>query len=205
MKNTKQKTCENALCLTLFQMTHAKQKYCCVPCANIGMRKYPISFICEECEKESTPSPSKRCGRRFCKLECYEKNKQKVRFNEEGDIISSYCQECKETLPIGSFNYNRRTKHGRECYCSSCSYIIKTARKLKVSKEEIKRFLTVDICQICGSTDKRLVIDHDHLTNKIRGRICEKCNVVIGFVDENIQILYNIISYIQSHKPVELF
>jgi hypothetical protein len=36
------------------------------------------------------------------------------------------------------------------------------------------------MCAICGSKH-RLVIDHDHATGLIRGRLCHSCNIREGF------------------------
>ena len=37
-------------------------------------------------------------------------------------------------------------------------------------------------CVICD-TDSKLVIDHCHTTGKVRGLLCHKCNVSIGYVE----------------------
>jgi hypothetical protein len=51
-------------------------------------------------------------------------------------------------------------------------------------------------CRICGripsgktQSDSRLNMDHDHKTGKFRGLICHKCNVVLGLVGEDTNIL----------------
>lgn len=50
-------------------------------------------------------------------------------------------------------------------------------------------------CEICGST-KKISFDHDHDTDKFRGWICHNCNVVIGFANNDIDILKKIIKYL---------
>ena len=68
------------------------------------------------------------------------------------------------------------------------------------------------VCAICNEQEthktkngniKRLSVDHDHKTGKIRGLLCHRCNTTFGQVKENIQILINMISYKLKHTRKE--
>jgi len=55
-------------------------------------------------------------------------------------------------------------------------------------------------CCICGGKEKKaLHVDHDHITGKVRGLLCRRCNVVLGFVEENLNILDLLKEYIYEH------
>lgn len=41
-----------------------------------------------------------------------------------------------------------------------------------------------EICEICRRGDVRLVPDHDHETGKLRGALCEKCNMAVGLLKD---------------------
>jgi hypothetical protein len=57
------------------------------------------------------------------------------------------------------------------------------------------------ICAICKSElSYRLYVDHDHTTNKVRGLLCSKCNMMIGLAKDNESILDNAISYLRKYK-----
>lgn len=73
--------------------------------------------------------------------------------------------------------------------------------KFKVTKEEAAALLKAieGRCSICGNTwSKKLCIDHDHRTGRIRGVLCHNCNVVLGFVDDRIDILERMVKYLAS-------
>jgi len=53
-------------------------------------------------------------------------------------------------------------------------------------------------CLICGTKKKQLNIDHCHSTGKVRGLLCFKCNVGIGFFKDNIKILKKAIKYLNA-------
>lgn len=38
-------------------------------------------------------------------------------------------------------------------------------------------------CSICRS-DKKLVVDHDHKTGKVRGLLCFRCNVALAYIED---------------------
>ncbi len=56
-------------------------------------------------------------------------------------------------------------------------------------------------CAICGKppNGKRLSVDHDHKSNKVRGLLCMHCNVILGHAFEKIETLENAISYLKKH------
>ena len=48
-----------------------------------------------------------------------------------------------------------------------------------------------DFCSSCG-TFARLVVDHDHVTGKARGMVCQRCNQIAGALeDQKIQAVKN--------------
>lgn len=58
------------------------------------------------------------------------------------------------------------------------------------------------VCKICKKLPIRknrniLQIDHCHKTNKVRGLLCYKCNAALGFIDDQVDTLKNMIKYLQ--------
>lgn len=59
-------------------------------------------------------------------------------------------------------------------------------------------------CQICRQLDnrrRRLSIDHDHLTREIRGLLCSRCNLMLGHVEDNVELLRSAIAYLEGQRP----
>jgi hypothetical protein len=61
------------------------------------------------------------------------------------------------------------------------------------------------VCAICkklevNSRIKRLVVDHDHKTGKIRGLLCHRCNCGIGYMKDDLQLLQMAIEYLRAGR-----
>lgn len=56
------------------------------------------------------------------------------------------------------------------------------------------------LCAICGKheteSNKGLHIDHCHETKKVRGLLCNSCNLAIGMMKHNVTILSKAIQYL---------
>lgn len=56
-------------------------------------------------------------------------------------------------------------------------------------------------CQICGVAEeehgKRLHVDHNHKTGKVRGLLCSRCNTAIGKFKEDPEVIRKAIQYIE--------
>ena len=50
-----------------------------------------------------------------------------------------------------------------------------------------------------GVGKRKLHVDHDHKTGKIRGLLCHQCNAAIGFLREDPARLRRLADYIESH------
>lgn len=59
-------------------------------------------------------------------------------------------------------------------------------------------------CAICKTSEsefkKRLAIDHNHKTGKVRGLLCNLCNFSLGGFRDNIDLLNSAIAYLSKEK-----
>lgn len=65
-----------------------------------------------------------------------------------------------------------------------------------ISREMKREMLALqnDACALCERKDKRLVVDHEHSTGKVRGYLCHSCNRSLHILD-NQQLLQKAIEY----------
>ena len=65
-------------------------------------------------------------------------------------------------------------------------------------------------CRICRQKEtsrnkdgkrKSLAVDHDHATGEVRGLLCYRCNVILGFADDNPKLFEAMIGYLASSGP----
>lgn len=72
-----------------------------------------------------------------------------------------------------------------------------------ISKAEYDALLAEQggVCAICRQeccTGRRLSVDHDHETGKVRGILCSNCNIGIGKFKENTDLLLAAINYLMA-------
>jgi hypothetical protein len=67
------------------------------------------------------------------------------------------------------------------------------------------------LCDICDKpargdkTGRRLSVDHDHATGKFRGFICHNCNVALGLVHDDKDVLVRMIEYLDNDGTVSAY
>lgn len=56
------------------------------------------------------------------------------------------------------------------------------------------------VCAICGRHPKlggrRLAIDHDHQTGRVRGLLCYRCNTAIGLLGDDPDVILRSMKYV---------
>jgi hypothetical protein len=148
---------------------------------------------------------SKRCGRcdEHKPLECF-----CIQFSAESGnrfIFSSYCKQCKKMW----HDQRRRSHHAialeseRKSRFRDC-YNVGEYTKIVESQD--------GMCAICGvghvakhkSGHRKKVtnfcVDHDHVTGKIRGILCHRCNIVLGQACDDPDFLVKCAEYLRKHQ-----
>jgi hypothetical protein len=126
-------------------------------------------------------------------------------------IVTAKCRNCGKEFTAKS----RRKK-----YCSSsCTtrayqkrfpYRVQETADARVYKLPKGMYMVMlgrqgCRCAICGDLPgkKRLAIDHNHITDKVRGLLCTRCNTAIAMFKDRIDLLKNAINYLETHGHIE--
>lgn len=77
-------------------------------------------------------------------------------------------------------------------------------RRYKLTEEDTLKLLENQgfKCAICEEKldmiGRKTHIDHDHITGKIRGVLCSKCNLGLGYFKDSIEFLKSAVVYLQE-------
>ena len=56
------------------------------------------------------------------------------------------------------------------------------------------------VCALCHQPGRRLCIDHDHATGRVRALLCWTCNVGLGNFGDDPEALRRAATYLESHR-----
>lgn len=132
------------------------------------------------------------------------------------------CTDCKDLKLERDFYKDKHRANGYKSYCKSCAS--KRAIKFNKSKgsdyskdKRLKDTYGISLehynqmflkqegcCAICkkhqSNFTRALAIDHCHKTGNIRALLCHKCNSALGLSNDSIDLLKEMISYLEEHN-----
>lgn len=122
----------------------------------------------------------------------YAKNKEKVlkqirdRRNKRNQL--GLCRDCPLPRVTQIFCEKHRLRHSMGMMKSN--YGLTKDEYDKLGKK----------CMVCGvgRGKKRLSVDHNHKTNKIRGLLCDNCNNGLGRFKDSVELLLKAIKYLKN-------
>ncbi|HVI40683.1 MAG TPA: endonuclease VII domain-containing protein [Anaerovoracaceae bacterium] len=76
--------------------------------------------------------------------------------------------------------YNKSASHKR----ARRRYHLKVTYGVSESKYNEMSAAQHDKCAICDS-NKKLYVDHDHSSGKVRGLLCNRCNLKLGIIEDS--------------------
>lgn len=128
------------------------------------------------------------------------KAREAYRRNHSDRIIKQRAKRAKNRDEWNSKMRDYQRKN-RDKY-----YEYNAANRFGVKRAEIQALrATSSVCEICGNppaATKRLAIDHDHDTGKLRGMLCHTCNLGLGAFKDNEVLLHKAFFYLTKHKQV---
>jgi len=129
------------------------------------------------------------------------------------------CSKCGKEKPLSEFYFNKQ-RGNYYASCKKCKYEYTKAHRKSpdswyakhnteykrdyrarnlygITGDEYDKILSRG-CEVCGSTEK-LHLDHDHSTGKVRGCLCQSCNLALGLMGDNPERLHKLANYMEKH------
>lgn len=124
----------------------------------------------------------------FCNKNCAARGRQRPK------RVPKTCKACDQTFMGLALSI----------YCRQCFRIRNTCRDKGITRQQRHQMVVAQdgACAICHSTSRKLVIDHDHSTDVVRGLLCRHCNSVLGMVERPVW-LKAALEYLQQTKSHE--
>lgn len=133
-------------------------------------------------------------------------------------LIKRYESKCKKCHNTISNQYYKIHKNSIRIYQKK--YRKQNFEKIKVEKRKwhLKKYYKLTIeeyefmkqqqdnkCLCCGEVKEKLVVDHNHVTEKVRSLICNKCNVLVGYLEKDNKAIKKAQNYINIFQKEEKF
>lgn len=132
---------------------------------------FTVKFVCTKCNLEKDPTEFKKVPTK-----------------------RGHSTKCKDCYKIYNKDYRGGDK-GRDQRLR-CRYSISLTEVTELY------FLQNGRCKICNTPKassgyEGLHVDHCHTTNKVRGLLCNECNMMLGLAKDNSEILTKAINYLK--------
>lgn len=168
------------VCGTVFENTPARlPKYCSVACQNQGMARGTIGateHTCSRCEK-TLPI-------------------DQFRLRPSGRPLS-WCKPCTQANAQQWMKDNpERARHHGARYRSGMS--LETIAAMYATQG--------GLCAICRAVEpvgKRTHLDHNHRTMRIRGLLCQNCNMALGMLHDDLDVVRAMVAYLEADLAAE--
>jgi len=110
-----------------------------------------------------------------------------------------HCRVCLTEKDESSFDkHHCAPKSGYKRICRQCK-AMQSAIIYRLKRQHSVPALGA-ACEICGVRHERLCLDHDHVTQELRGFLCGNCNKGIGMLQEDPAILGHAIEYLLANR-----
>ena len=123
------------------------------------------------------------------------------------------CSSCNKDKDISEYFKRSRSPDGIGRYCITCTRKKVLEKSYGISLEEYESMLNKQdkSCKCCGTKDPNgwatskkkkfsFVVDHCHKTGKIRGLLCNSCNIGIGGLQDSSEGVLKAYNYLKNFE-----
>lgn len=123
------------------------------------------------------------------------------------------CKTCKQTKPLSEFNKNRNAYFAHCKPCAALNAIARETKKyggtrwqgiyqrygLTKAQWEDMYATQLGLCAICRKREASAV-DHCHESKKVRGLLCNPCNMILGILEADPPIVERFARYLKRYN-----
>lgn len=122
------------------------------------------------------------------------------------------CKKCNEPKGLFEFSAHRSAKDRLQSYCKPCAKAAFLAYAQKNPGHKRKSRYGIDQqtfdamveeqknrCAVCETEMGKPHVDHDHKSLKVRGLLCNHCNLGLGHFFDNPLLLAKALQYLERH------
>ena len=120
------------------------------------------------------------------------------------------CSLCGIPKRLSQFGVrNDRDKPRPQAACLLCVRVRSNDSRLRntygISMARYKEMVEQQrgLCALCGEGEvlnRRLSVDHDHVTGRTRKLLCGRCNAALGLFRDNPALLRHAAAYVEDHR-----
>lgn len=119
------------------------------------------------------------------------------------------CLKCGISKPTSEFYFKDVPKKRMSSRCKRCQINQQREKSLGVTEDDYQRMLAAqdDSCAVCGlrieeyrtkyNRYTQFSVDHNHSTGEVRGLLCHNCNRALGMLQDDPEILWRAVSYLE--------
>jgi hypothetical protein len=143
----------------------------------------------------------------------------KVKIEIRDGVEGKVCTKCGQFKTLDCFSKWSSPRTGFKAACIACGRAYESARKAshgEILNERQRKYQTerrlklaayppTDNCEICDSPPLRnggkrqeLFFDHNHVTGKFRGWLCNRCNSTLGRCKDDPSLLDKMADYLRE-------
>ena len=111
------------------------------------------------------------------------------------DKLNGRCRECQSRQDADHYRKNK----DEICKRTNDAHLV---REFGITRSEYDKMVAArhGLCDICkkSQTPKRLAVDHCHDTGRIRGLLCQSCNMGMGLLGDDPDRLIAAVNYLKG-------
>lgn len=168
-------------------------------CTKCG-KEYPATaefFTKNRCRKDGLHCWCKICGREYANIRTREHRQERREYSKRW--YEKHKNELRIKARVISQIPEIKLQHRKN----------KLKREYGLTLDQYDKMFVVQngVCAICGKSGiiknqwdtMRLAVDHDHQTGRVRGLLCNRCNLGVGYVEDGV-FAANAKAYLEKYK-----